>query len=115
MRSEEEIADCKALLNSISPQDASAPARLDYNKKSTLGAMASLDRLVPVGRREGTLLVKLNPAFYNHSPNAPVAQMIILYYAWAKAGFAKAPDYLQQAVLDIFNQIDYHQLKKSMQ
>ena len=113
-RSEKEIADCKSLLNTMSPQDASAPARLDYNKKSTAEGMASLERLVPVGRREGTLLVKLNSSFYNHSPNAPVAQMIVLYYAWPKVGFTQAPDFLQQAILDIFNNMDYHQLKESM-
>ena len=114
-RSEKEIADCKSFLNSMSPQDANAPARLDYNKKSTAEGMASLERLVPVGRREGKLLVKLNPSFYNHSPNAPVAQMIVLYYAWPSVGFTQAPDYLQQAILDIFNNMDYHQLKESMQ
>lgn len=113
-RSEKEIADCKSLLNSMSPQDAIAPARLDYNKKSTAEGMASLERLVPVGRREGKLLVKLNPSFYNHSPNAPAAQMIVLYYAWPSVGFTQAPDYLQQAILDIFNNMDYHQLKESM-
>ena len=113
-RSEKEIADCKSLLNTMSPQDAGAPARLDYNKKSTAEGMASLERLVPVGRREGTLLVKLNPSFYNHSPNAPVAQMIVLYYAWPQVGFTQAPDFLQQAILDIFNNMDYHQLKESM-
>ena len=113
-RREKEIADCKSLLNTMSAQDASAPARLDYNKKSTAEDMASIERLVPVGRREGTLLVKLNPAFYNHSPNAPVAQMIVLNYAWPKVGFTQAPDFLQQAILDIFNNMDYHQLKESM-
>lgn len=113
-RSEKEIADCKSLLNTMSPQDAGAPARLDYNKKSTAEGMATLDRLVPVGRREGTSLVKLNPDFYNHSPNAPVAQMMVLYYAWPQVGWTKAPDFLQQAILDIFNNMDYHQLKESM-
>ena len=113
-RSEKEIADCKSLLNTMSPQDASAPARLDYNKKSTAEGMASLERLVPVGRREGKLLVKLNPSFYNQSPGAPVAQMIVLYYAWPTVGFTQAPDYLQQAILDIYNHTDYHALKKSM-
>jgi hypothetical protein len=76
--------------------------------------MASLERLVPVGRREGKLLVKLNPSFYNQSPGAPVAQMIVLYYAWPTVGFTQTPDYLQQAILDIYNHTDYHALKKSM-
>lgn len=113
-RSKKEIADCKSLLNTMSLQDANAPARLDYNKKNTAQGMATLDRLVPVGRREGTLLVKLNPDLYDRSPNAPVAQMLLLYYAWPKVGFAKDPDFLQQAILDIYNHIDYHALKESM-
>jgi hypothetical protein len=41
--------------------------------------------------------------------------MIVLYYAWPSVGFTQAPDYLQQAILDIFNNMDYHQLKESMQ
>lgn len=105
---------CKTWMNSLSQQEAAAPVRLDYNKKSNSQRFGGLDQLVSVGRREGTLLVKLNPAFYNHSPNAPVAQMIVLYYAWAKVGFTQASDFLQQAILDIFNNMDYHQLKESM-
>lgn len=112
---QQEIGDCRSLLNTMSPQEANAPVRLDYNKKGGASSMGSLQRLAPPGRREGVLLVQLNPGFYDHSPNAPVAQMIMLYYAWPTVGFAKDPDYLQQAMLDIFKHLDYHQLKESLQ
>jgi hypothetical protein len=110
----EEIGNCRSLLSSMTPELANSPARLDYNKKGGAGSMASLDRLVPMGRREGVLLVKLNPGFYDRGPNAPVAQMIVLYYAWPTVGFANAPDYLQQAMLDMYKNIDYHRLKESL-
>ena len=109
-----EINRYQEYIGKMLPTEIVAPVRLDYNKKSAGTGMGGLDQLVPPGRREGTLLVKLNPVFYNHSPNAPVAQMIVLYYAWPSVGFTQAPDYLQQAILDIFNYINYHQLKESM-
>ncbi|HWB93717.1 MAG TPA: hypothetical protein VG605_17780 [Puia sp.] len=111
---QQEIGDCRSLLNTMSPEEANAPVRLDYSKKSGAGGMGSLQQLVPVGRREGVSLVKVNPGFYDHSPNAPAAQMIMLYYAWPTVGFTKAPDHLQQAMLDLFKQVDYHRLKESM-
>ena len=100
-------------LNAMNPQEATAPTRLDYNKKSD-ELMGGLEQLVPVGRREGVMLTKINPGYYNRTTNAPVAQMISIYYAWPQVGFEQDPDYLQQATLDIFNQLDYHQLKESM-
>jgi hypothetical protein len=100
-------------LNAMNPREAAAPTRLDYDKKSD-ELMGGLEQLVPVGRQEGVMLTKINPDYYNHSPNAPVAQMLTLYYAWPKVGFEQDPDYLQQTTIDIFNQLDYHQLKESM-
>jgi hypothetical protein len=107
------IEQYREFLNAMTSQEAAAPARLDYNKKSD-EVMGGLEQLVPVGRREGTMLTRLNPDYYNRSSNVPVAQMIALYYAWPQVGFAQDPDYLQQATIDIFNQLDYHQLKESM-
>jgi len=59
-------------------------------------------------------LVKINPSFYNHSPGAPVAQMIVMYDAIPMLQYRKQPNYLEQAMLDIFQRIDYHALKESM-
>jgi hypothetical protein len=111
---EKENRACQSLLNSMAPQEAAAPARMDYNKKSNSQRFGGLDQLVPVGRREGVLLTKVNPDYYNKSPLAPVAQMIMVYYGWPTVGFAQDPDYLQQKTMDIFNQLDYHALKESM-
>jgi hypothetical protein len=107
------IEQYREYLNAMNPQEAAAPTRLDYNKKSD-ELMGGLEQLVPVGRREGVMLTKINPGYYNRTTNAPVAQMISIYYAWPQVGFEQDPDYLQQATLDIFNQLDYHQLKESM-
>lgn len=75
--------------------------------------MANLDRLVPAGRREGTAFVKVNPEYYNYTSGAPAAQMLVMYYVIPDVGYKT--DYLQQATLDVFNHIDYHALKMSMQ
>jgi hypothetical protein len=98
----------------MTAQDAAAPARMDYNKKSNSQQFGALEQLVPVGRREGVMLTKINPNYYNKSAQVPVAQMIMVYYAWPKIGFEQDPDYLQQKTIDIFNQLDYHALKESM-
>jgi hypothetical protein len=102
------------LLNTMTAREAAAPARMDYNKKSNSLGFGGLDQLVPVGRREGVMLTKINPDYYNKSPQAPVAQMIMVDYGWPTVGFAQDPDYLQQKTIDIFNQLDYHALKESM-
>jgi len=109
-----EIQTCQSLLNTMPAQEAAAPARMDYNKKSNSQQFGALDQLVPVGRREGVMLMKINPDYYNKSPQAPVAQLITLYYVWPTVGFAHDTDYLQQKTIDIFSQLDYHQLKESM-
>ncbi len=98
----------------MTPVEAIASVRLDYTKNNDGVGMGGIRQLVPIGRKEGKLLVRLNPAFYDHSLNAPVAQLITLYYAWPTVGFAKDPDYLQQAVLNIYNHTDYHALKESL-
>ena len=108
------IRTCESFLNTMTPQEAAAPARMNYNKKSNSQGFGGLDQLVPVGRREGMMLTKINPDYYNKSTQAPVAQMIMVYYAWPTVGFAQDPDYLQQKTIDIFNQLDYHALKESM-
>jgi len=109
-----EIRSCQSFLNAMTPQEASAPARMDYNKKSNSQQFGGLGQLVPFGRSEGVMLVKINSGYYNKSSQAPVAQMIMVYYAWPTVGFAQDPDYLQQKTIDIFNQLNYHQLKESM-
>jgi hypothetical protein len=111
---EKENQECQLLLHTMTPQEASAPARMNYNKKSNSQGFGGLDQLVPVGRREGVMLTKINPDYYNKSPQAPVAQMIMVYYDWPKVGFVQDPDYLQQKAIDVFNQLNYHQLKESM-
>lgn len=122
MQSREKIKSIEAQINryqqyldAMLPGEAAAPVRLDYNKKDDGTGMGGLGQLVPVGRREGRLLVKLNPAFYDRAAGAPAAQMIVMYYAIPMLQYRKEPNYLGQAMLDIFTHIDYHALKLSMQ
>jgi hypothetical protein len=112
---ETQISRYQQYLNAMTPAEAAAPVRLDYSKDGdNIGGMGGLDQLVPVGRKEGQLLVKINPSFYDHSSGAPAAQMMVMYYAIPMLQYRKQPDYLEQAMLDIFSHIDYHALKMSM-
>lgn len=114
-KQEQENEACKSKLNSMTPQEAAAPARMDYNIKGTGTGMGSLNQLMPAGSKEGVLLTKLNPDYYNHSLNAPTAQLITIHYVWPIPGNERNLDYLQQTTVDIFNHLDYHALKMSMQ
>ena len=93
-------------------EEAGAPARLDYNKKSD--ELFGLEQLVPASDKKGILLTRVNPDYYNYSSDAPAAQLITIYYSWPSVGYESDPDYVQQAVLDIFRQLDYHALKMSL-
>lgn len=110
---QQKIVHFREVMNAMSTEEAAAPVRLDYNKKSD--ELFGLEQLVPVGRGEGVLLNRVNPDYYNHSVNAPAAQLIIVYYSWPTIGFEKNPDYVQQTALDIFKQLNYHALKMSLQ
>lgn len=110
----DQIKGYEQYINSMSPAEASASVRLDYNKNDDGISMGRIGQLVPVGRQEGTLLVKLNPSFYNYSPGAPVAQMIVMYNTLSNWQGGKGPDYLEQSMQEIFNQVDYHKLKETM-
>lgn len=109
----EKLGHYLQFMNAMSEQEASAPARLNYKVKSE-ELLGGLEQLVPTGRKEGVLLQRINPKYYNKSLNAPAAQSITLYYVWPQFGFIKDPDPLQQVTIDIFNHLDYHRLKESM-
>jgi hypothetical protein len=107
---EQEEQRFRALLHTMPPAEANAPARV-----SDKGEFGSLESLVPLGRQEGDALCKVNPDYFDASPNAPGAQVIIVYYHWEILGvYTHDPNYLQQKIIDIFHQLDYHRLKESM-
>lgn len=110
----EKLEHYQQFMNAMSQQEALAPARLNYKVKSE-ELLGGLEQLVPVGRKEGVLLQRVNPKYYNKSLNAPAAQSITLYYVWPQFGFIQDPDPLQQATMDILNHLDCHKLKESMQ
>lgn len=106
------VAHLNSVIDNMSPAEAAAPARLDRNKSpyDNLG----LEQLVPAGRREGVMLTKLNPDYYDHSPDAPAVQLITVYYTWPDGFHRGGRDYLQNATVEVFNNLDYHKLKASM-
>jgi hypothetical protein len=110
----EKIREFQNLASSMSSTDAASPARLDYNKGKALDA---IEGLVRVGRMEGAGLYKINPGYYDTSPAAPAAQLIFVYYQIPNLSiFEKTSyNYLEQKTINLFNQLDYHKLKESME
>lgn len=108
------IKECENIINGMTTQEAASPARIDYNKK--IEDFDKLKRLVPVGRMEGVGLFKMNPGYYDRSAGAPGAQLIFVYYQLPNPGIFEKTEfnYLEQKTMDIFNQLDYHQLKENM-
>ncbi len=109
----QKITHLQQTINAMSPSEATAPARLDYNKRSD--EFGGFEQLVPSGQKEGVMLTRINPGYYNKSSNSPLVQLITVYYSWPTMAFETDLDYLQQATINIFNGLDYHQLKESMQ
>jgi hypothetical protein len=110
-KAQEQVKKYHNLLASMSPGEAASPVRLDEQKK--IQGFDLLDRLVPVGRHEGVSLCRLNPDYYDHSPSAPVVQTAIVYYVNDYAGMA-VPTFIGKKAVDIFNELDFHQLKENM-
>lgn len=108
------LAHYREVQDGMLPVEGAAGVRLDERKKSE--ELYGLEQVVPVGRYEGTALYKINPGYFDRSPGAPGAQLIIVYYDIPHASaFVTDPDYLQRKTVEIFNQLDYHGLKESMQ
>jgi hypothetical protein len=106
------IGDLNSMIKNMSPTEASSAARLNENTPSE--EIFGLEQLVPAGRKEGVMLTKVNPDYYNFSANAPAVQLITVYYSWPTGPLSSDPDYLQKTTMEIFQHLDYHQLKESM-
>jgi hypothetical protein len=98
--------------SSMPLKEASAPARIDYSKNAFEDPFHAM---VPAGRHEGTALYKINPGYYDKSPAASGAQLIIVYYTLPGNPGSEELNYLEQKTVDIFHHLDYHALKMSMQ
>lgn len=108
------LAHFREIMDGLSPAEAAAGVRLDERKKSE--ELYGPEQIVPAGRHEGTALYKINPDYFDRSPGASGAQLIIVYYDIPHtSAFATDPDYLQRKTVEVFNQLDYHALKESMQ
>ena len=107
---EQERTHLKSVMSAMPAVEANAPARVIEK-----GDFGSLESLLPVGRSEGDALYKINPAYFDVKPGAKGAQLIIVYYTWTHlSAFESDPDYLQQKIMKLFDEIDYHRLKESM-
>jgi hypothetical protein len=108
------LAHFGEILKGFGPAEAAAGVRLDENRKAE--EFFGIEQIVPYGRHEGIALYKINPDYFDRSPGAPGAQLIIVYYNIPHvSAFVTDPDYLQQKTVDIFNQLDFSGLRESMQ
>jgi len=119
LKEEDNIKSVQQLLNqyqktasSMSSQEAALPVRVDNSKIFSADPLLAL---VPAGRKEGTALYKINPDYYDKSTNASGAQLIIVYYSLPRDFGSEKLNYLEQKTVDVFNRLDYHALKVSMQ
>jgi len=113
-KQEEQLQHFTDVLNHMPAAEAQMPARLDENKSSKEN-IYDLTQLVQPGRYEGVQLNKINRDYFDKSPNAPGAQLIIV--TTDPDLFSSSTDelnYLQKKTLQLFNELDYHQLKESM-
>jgi hypothetical protein len=110
----QKIKEYESMITAMSAEEAASPARLDENKSTP--DFDDLKRLVPFGRMEGVGLYKINPNYYDRSPGAPGAQLIFVYYHLPQLGGIENTElnYLEKKTVNIFNGINYHQLKESM-
>ena len=108
------MREYESMLSSMPSVEAVSPARLDENKKTD--DFDQSKRLVPCGRMEGVGLYKINPGYYDRAATAPGAQLIIVYYQLPNLSvFEKTQfNYLEKKTMEIFNHLNYHQLKESM-
>jgi len=111
---QQKIKEYESMIGMMSVEEAASPARLDENKSTP--DFDDSKRLVPFGRTEGVGLYKINPNYYDRSPAAPGAQLIFVYYDIPNLSTYEKTDfnYLEKKTMNIFNQINYHQLKESM-
>ena len=112
---QQKINEYESMITGMSAEEAASPVRLDENK--SIPDFDDSKRLVPPGRMAGVGLYKINPHYYDSSSAASGAQLIFVYYKIPNLSvFEKTEfNYLEKMTMDIFNHIDYHQLKKSMQ
>jgi len=106
------LAHYREIRASMPPTEADMPVRIDYSKDAFADPFHAI---VPPGRHEGTALYKVNPDYYDRSPGASGAQLIIVYYTLPRSFGPNELNYLEQKTVDIFNRLDYHALKMSMQ
>ena len=89
----------------MTPEDAAEGAFINYEIKGKL-----YDQLSPSRQKNGTPLYKVNPLYFNSKISRSAAQVIIVTY-WHSTGNIAAPENIIKYTKNIFNELDYHQLK----
>lgn len=90
----------------MTPEQAKTGAYIDHNKRG-----GYYQQLAAAGRRDGTALYKVNPAYHDKNKSASAAQLIIITY-WYHTQFC--PGWLQSYTKNLFAEIDYSRLKQEM-
>ena len=113
-KKQEKIKQYESMIHAMTAALAASAARLDEDKITD--DFDKSKKLVPVGRMEGVGLYKINPSYYDRSAAAPGAQLIFVYYHLTNlSAFEKTQfNYLEKKTMDIFDHLNYHQLKESM-
>jgi hypothetical protein len=112
---ENDLSQYQQILNSMSTEEAQSPARIDKDKQMVKFDL--LNELVPVERYDGVPLYKINANYFDKSPGAPVTQLISISYSIVYSALVTESEinYLNRSTIDMYNQLDYHALKESME
>lgn len=105
---DDKIKDYRAGIVGMSAEEAKMTAYVDMNRTRN----AQTERMVAPGRHEGYPLYMVNPNYYDDSRSPAKTQSVIICY-WYHSQFC--PAFLQERTRRIFESIDYHKIKESMQ
>lgn len=104
----DKINGYRAGLADMGAEEENLTAYVDLNRT----ANARTERLVAPGRREGYALYVVNRHYYDNTQPPMKTQSVMVCY-WYHPQFC--PDFLKERTRRIFESIDYHRIKESMQ
>lgn len=105
-RAKEKIKQYKQDISQMTPEQATMGAYINYNKSG-----GYYEQLAPAGRRDGKALYKVNPDYFDKSKSRSIPQLIVVTY-WYHDQFC--PKWVQSYIRQLFDEIDYAQLRKEI-
>ena len=90
----------------MTAEEAAQTTYIDMNKQGSF-----LEKLTQPGKLDGEPLYQINPDYFDHKSTASDVQLLVVTYEFHRS---ISSDFMKKRVTEIFNSIDFHQLKLSM-